>query len=189
MRLESAAGRLMVAGKDAVAGAAAGCVGSVLMITLMKPGLARWLDPSRRPREFVPRQVVRWLDGRTTLVSLRTRRQETSAAALAHIGYGAAMGAAYGVLGGAAGGRGHSWAGELGRAAGPSAAGALWGVAVWAVGYQGWMPAVGVRRATTDHPPRQWPLPIANHVLFGVVVAHVFDRTRARGNGNFNAGA
>lgn len=163
-----------VTGSDIAAGALVGCIGSMIMTTLQEPGLPRLLSPAWRPHDFVPRQVVRWLEHRTKRVSLRTRQQETAAAVVAHLGYGAAMGALYGAVYGAL------RSGVPGRGAGPSTAGAVWGLVVWAAGYEGWLPATGVRPATTEHPPREWPVPVANHVLYGMVVAHAFERVRER---------
>lgn len=159
--------------RDAGAGTLAGGVGTVVMTAFMEPGLPRLLDPAWRGREFVPRQVVRWLDDTTPGAALRTHARETTAAAVAHLGYGAAMGALYGLLRGALR---RSTRGGTARLH-PLSAGALWGLAVWAAGYQGWLPAAGVRPATTEHPPRQWPIPIANHILYGVVVAQLLELT------------
>lgn len=150
----------------AATGALAGCVGAVAMVVLMEPSLAGRLGPHWRPTEFVPKQVVRWLERRSGR-TLRSEERETTAAVLTHLAYGSLVGAAYGVL--------------RQRTPNPSAApaGAAWGLLLWAVGYQGWMPALGVRPATTDHPPTQWPVPVANHLLYGTVLSQVYDRIRS----------
>src|SRR5687768_12970220 len=80
-----------------IAGAAAGAVGTAAMTVFMKPGLARWLPPAWRPDEFVPRQVVQWAEGVGGDPDVLTDRQEALAAAFAHLGYGVAMGALYGM--------------------------------------------------------------------------------------------
>jgi hypothetical protein len=37
--------------------------------------------------------------------------------------------------------------------------GMMLGVALWAVSFEGWMPALGVQEATTEN-PKKWPLSI-----------------------------
>ena len=164
---------------QAVSGAVAGAIATAVMTTLMKPGLPRVLGPRWRPRRWVPRQVADWLLDRTGLDHRPRRSRDgalsddarAAAAVLAHFGYGAAAGAVYGLVrgvrpGALAGGR-------------VPAAGAAWGLVVWAAGYEGWMPRAGVRPATSDFPPTRWPLPIANHVVYGMVTAGVVERLRA----------
>jgi uncharacterized membrane protein YagU involved in acid resistance len=149
-----------------VAGALAGLVGTAAMTVFMKPGLVRLLPPRWKPDEFVPLQVVQWgqeIAGDATRLS---EPAEAGAAAAVHLAYGAAMGALYAVLREA-----------LDRP--PAAAlGAGWGVAVWAAGYQGWMPAAGVRPPTTHQPPTKWLVPVANHLVYGVATALAFEGLR-----------
>jgi hypothetical protein len=73
----------------------------------------------------------------------------------AHFAYGAACGAAYA---------------PLARRGGlpPVVSGAAFGVAVWAGSYLGWLPAAGIIRPATEHPPRRTALMIAAHVVWGV---------------------
>lgn len=72
-----------------------------------------------------------------------------------HFAYGAACGAAYA---------------PLARMSGlpPVVSGAAFGVAVWAGSYLGWLPAAGVLRPATEHPPRRTALMIAAHLVWGV---------------------
>ena len=163
---------------QAVTGAAAGAIATAVMTTLMKPGLPRVLGPRWRPRRWVPRQVADWLLDRTAGVDRRRHfgrravgdEARAAAALLAHFGYGAAAGAVYGLVRG-------TQAGAF-PDGGTPAAGAAWGLVVWAAGYEGWMPRAGVRPATSDFPPSRWPLPIANHVVYGMVTAGVVERLR-----------
>jgi hypothetical protein len=149
-------------------GALSGAIGTAAMTVLMKPGLAGLLSPKWRPGEFVPKQVVEWVEERINRPDLLTKGQEMLAASVAHLGYGSTMGAVYGAL-------------RDGREGLPAAAaGALWGLAIWVIGYEGWLPAAGIRPATTDFPPSRWPIPIANHLLYGVVTAMAFDHFRQR---------
>jgi hypothetical protein len=150
--------------RSALSGAAAGVIGTAAMALLMEPGPAGRLPRRYRPAKFVPQQIVEWAEARVGRPDALSPAGERRAAMLAHAGYGAAMGAAYGLL--------------RGRVAPVPAevAGPAWGLLVWAFGYQGWLPAAGVRPATTDHPPEQWPLPIANHAVYGLVTALAFER-------------
>ncbi|MEX2570039.1 MAG: DUF1440 domain-containing protein [Gemmatimonadota bacterium] len=140
-------------------GAVAGIAGTAAMTVVMNPGSAGKLPLRWRPDEFVPRQVVQWLEAISGRPYSLDEAQEQYAAALAHVGYGAGMGAIYALLS-----PGH-------RYAPPAAAGAAWGLLVWAIGYQGWMPAAGVRPPTTHQPPSKWPVPIGSHLVYGVVTA------------------
>jgi hypothetical protein len=91
-----------------------------------------------------------------------------------HFGYGAACGAVYGAL--AANTR------LPVRAA--AAAGVGFGLAVWAGSYLGWLPAAGILRPATEHPPRRNALMIAAHAVWGattgLVVAALSDEGKKK---------
>ena len=153
-------------GRDALIGTVAGAVGTVAMTSIMKPTLAGYLPPAWRPAEFVPKQIIAWMERHTGHPQALSEEQEWAAAALAHLGYGTTMGALYGLTRGRCG------------ALPTPLAGALWGVAVWAFGYEGWLPMLRIRPATTTQPPQKWPVPVANHLLYGIVTALAFDQLR-----------
>jgi hypothetical protein len=50
-------------------------------------------------------------------------------------------------------------------------AGALAGVAVWLASYLGWIPAVGLLKPATRHPPRRNLLMVAVHLVWGAATA------------------
>ena len=78
----------------------------------------------------------------------------TDAATLAHFGFGAAAGAAYGAL------RNE-----------PTLASAIrYGLAVWTVSYFGWVPAFGFLTPAHRHPVRRSALMIAAHVVWGATL-------------------
>lgn len=77
------------------------------------------------------------------------------------VGYGVSAGALYGAM--------------RNRISSPILEGALLGLAVWAVGYLGWLPAADLMPPVTQHSARQIAVPIANHIVFGVAVATAFD--------------
>lgn len=153
-------------GRNALLGAVAGAIGTAAMTSLMKPTLAGYLPAAWRPTQFVPKQIIAWTEGRAGNPHALSEDQEWGAAALAHLGYGAAMGALYGLA--------------RDRFTGMPAplTGLLWGVGVWTFGYEGWLPVLGVRPATTQQPLRKWPVPIVNHLVYGMATALAFERLR-----------
>ncbi len=82
------------------------------------------------------------------------------------LGYGITSGALYGAL----------------RPRGGAIAfeGALLGVAVWAAGYLGWLPAAELMPPVSEHTPRQAVVPIIEHVLFGIAVVSAYDAMTKR---------
>jgi hypothetical protein len=65
------------------------------------------------------------------------------------------------------------------------ACGALLGLATWAAGYLGWLPATGLMPPITKQRPEQVAGPIVTHLLFGIGTAALYallrGRTSARG--------
>lgn len=49
--------------------------------------------------------------------------------------------------------------------------GAVTGAAVWAASYFGWIPAAGILKPASEHPPRRNALMIAAHLVWGGVTA------------------
>ena len=78
------------------------------------------------------------------------------AASLAHIGFGAAGGAAFGVA--------------ASRFALPDGAAVPWALGIWLVSYFGWIPALGILPPPTDdRPGRAWTM-LGAHVVYGVAL-------------------
>ena len=61
-----------------------------------------------------------------------------------------------------------------------AAAGAAFGLAVWAAGYAGWLPLIGIRESTVAGPPAKIPFPLAAHIVFGVTTAAVHEAVAPR---------
>ena len=149
----------------------AGITGTVAMTLALRRVLPRLL-PRHAARPFLPELVVggmeRKLTGRRRLPP-HARRVATMPA---HYAYGAAAGLAYGLL-------------RAGAARVPPAAlGSVWGLAVWAASYQGWLPAAGITPATTDRPPAERVTPIAAHLVFGLATAYAFEALSAEPAGD-----
>jgi hypothetical protein len=58
--------------------------------------------------------------------------------------------------------------------------GILFGIAVWAVGYLGWMPKLRLMPPVTRQTPAQVMGPLVQHVLFGMMVTGVIRAARRR---------
>jgi hypothetical protein len=127
----------------AVRGAASGLVATVPMSVLMAASEALGLLPDPPP-PLIVRRLLPALDPRAVdLVTVVT-----------HAAYGAAAGAAFAVL-------------PLRR--GPLL-GVGFGLAVWAAGYEGWVPLLGVLPpAHRDHRGRVLTM-VAAHVVYGVTL-------------------
>jgi len=87
-------------------------------------------------------------------------------APLAHLGFGAAGGLAYG----------------LARRVVPVVPGALlgiaFGLAVWTVSYKGWIPAMGILPPPEDDRPGRPTVMVAAHVVYGLALGWLIRRPR-----------
>src|SRR5437660_1221614 len=104
------------------------------------------------PGEFMVNKAEQLLP-RTTRKRIPVKA-ETAAAKCLALGYGMTFGALYSSA------RPHTKRALL--------EGSLLGLIAWAAGYLGWLPAAGLMRPVWKHKPRQIPLPIAEHALYGV---------------------
>jgi len=66
--------------------------------------------------------------------------------------------------------------------------GAGYGVAVWALSYLGWIPALNVLKPATQHPPRRDLLMIAAHLVWGTALAAGTRELNRSANDVFAAG-
>lgn len=129
----------------AVKGAATGVVATGAM-SLFLLGAQRW--------GFLRRQPPRIIVDKTTPELPDEVERQTSVAA--HFGYGTAGGVAYGLLS---------------RMLPANAlTGTAFGLAVWAAGYEGWLPAMNILPpAHEDKPSRRYTM-IAAHVVYGATL-------------------
>lgn len=106
-----------------------------------------------------PRKLTRRI---LTLAGHRPRGHALNlATAAAHVGYGAAGGALFGLLP---------------RPLRSATGGALFGVAIWAVSYMGWIPKLGLmRRPSRDRIGRPTSMVLA-HVIYGATLGATFAR-------------
>jgi uncharacterized membrane protein YagU involved in acid resistance len=110
------------------------------------------LLPSDERYALPPREITDRIGGSPILSASETNR---SAAALTnHFAFGALAGAVYAAL-------------FPNRGSGP---GVIYGLAVWAASYLGWIPAAGILPDATRHPLRRNLLMLAAHVVWGATL-------------------
>ena len=144
----------MTAAQDVVRGAAAGAVATVAMSGVM---LALRRPMGEQPPDAITTSAAHAVGADPT------ERQADAMAVAAHLGFGAGTGALY----------------ALGPRVGPPVLrGVLTGLALWAVSYQGWIPALGILpKASEDRPARPAVMVLA-HVVYGAVLGAVEERWR-----------
>ncbi|MDK3258722.1 DUF1440 domain-containing protein [Blastococcus capsensis] len=145
--------------RAALAGALGGVAGGVAMTVMMTKVAPHVVPQSMRPDKPAPEKAVEWAEQEAGRPDALSGKSEKGAALAAHLAYSAAAGAGYGLVRSA-----------LQRVP-PPAAGAVFGLTVWAVSFEGLLPAIGVMQRTTEHPPKRWPAPLMGHTIFGVVTA------------------
>jgi uncharacterized membrane protein YagU involved in acid resistance len=150
--------------RAALAGALGGVAGGVAMTVLITQVAPRVAPKSMLPDTPAPVKTVRWAEREVGRPQALSGKSEQAAAMAAHLAYSAVTGAGYGLA--------RSSLPAVREVPAP-AAGALFGLLVWAASFQGLLPALGVKEATTAHPPKRWPAPLMGHAVFGVVTAAV----------------
>jgi uncharacterized membrane protein YagU involved in acid resistance len=142
--------------RGALAGAAAGLVGTALMTAVMLPLKKASMSPGTVP----PRQITdNLLDKLGLRDYLSPPAFEASWIAL-HFGYGSVSGAAYALAQKASGGKCSFLAG------------APFGMVLWAAGYCGWLPLTGLYPPPTRLPKRKVAAElIGTHLIYGMSTA------------------
>lgn len=140
---------------DVVRGAAAGCIATAPMTWAMEVMHRRLPERERYP--LPPRQIATRVAEEAGVKNHLDERQRLGLTLAAHFGMGAAAGALYGLIA-----RHQPLPAPL--------AGAAFGIAVWAGNYLGLLPALGVLRPATEHPPRRTALMVAAHLVWGAVL-------------------
>lgn len=150
-----------------LAGAIAGLVSTAAMTAAMEAMFRALPDRERYP--LPPREITEDVTERTGTATALDERQHRELALASHFAYGAAAGAVYA---------------PLARAASlpPALGGIGYGLAVWAVSYLGWIPALRILRPATEHPARRNALMLAAHAVWGLTTGLAADRlTRPTG--------
>ena len=145
-----------VTSRDLVRGAAAGAVATVPMSAVM---LALRRPMGEQPPDAITTEAAH------AVGASPTERQADAMAVVAHLGFGAVTGAAYAL------------APRLGP---PVLRGVVTALGVWAVSYQGWVPALGILPKASEDRPARPAVMIAAHVVYGAVLGGLEDRLRRR---------
>jgi hypothetical protein len=151
----------------AIRGAVAGAIGTLAMVALRRVLEPQLVPSSIRHKKHPPEQVTEWAASKTGKARALPKRKKMTAAMVLHFGYGSAAGALYGVA-----------RERLPHDDGIVSAvdeGATFGTAVWAASVEGLLPALGIAPPTTDLPKRKWPMPVLEHMAYGVVTALAFE--------------
>lgn len=146
--------------RSGVAGTLAGLAGVAAMTATMElyyrllPQDERWpLEPSLIVSRVTPSRLRGGEQG--------TQRHQALTLA-AHVGYGAASGAAYALT--------------MGKAPLPTPIKGLgFGLGLFAVSYLGWLPTAGILRPATAYPASRNAGLIAAHLVYGAVTAFITD--------------
>jgi hypothetical protein len=158
--------------KEVLLGSVAGCAATVPM-TLAMEVLHRRLPPAEQ-YPLPPRQVTVRAAEAVGVGAPSSDSRQKAATIVAHFGVGTAMGALYGTA-------------TRGRRPGPLG-GAAFGLAVWAGNYLGLLPALGLLRPATEHPPRRTAIMIAAHLVWGAAAAALLDLATRRDTSGRNPG-
>jgi hypothetical protein len=144
-------------------GAAAGLLATVPMTAAMV-AMHRKL-PARERFPLPPRRVTMRAAGKAGVRRHMRESHRTAATLAAHFGYGTAVGSLLGAF----------------APKGPAkaaAAGAGFGLLVWAVSYLGLMPALDLHPPATRDTPRRNLLMVAAHLLWGATAGVIADSLR-----------
>jgi uncharacterized membrane protein YagU involved in acid resistance len=119
--------------------------------------------PRHERHPLPPRKITMEMARRAEVEQHMSRTHRTAATWASHFGYGSVVGALYGAL--------------CRKGIGPGfGSGTLYGLAVWAVSYLGILPALGILKPATRHPPRRTALMIVAHVVWGIVLGGLMRR-------------
>lgn len=149
-------------------GSVAGLIATVPMTAAME-AIRRGL-PGHVP--LPPREVAIGLSRRVGLTPHIDHWGEPgrdAVTAVAHFGYGAMVGAIYGVV-----------EPQLPRSVPPAVKGAGYGLLVWVGSYFALLPALGITRPLRDRPVRQQTTLFASHLVWGAAVGMIASRLSAR---------
>jgi hypothetical protein len=134
-------------------GALGGIAGTAAMTMAMRWMHRRLADKERYP--LPPREIIESMSRPTPAYRRADEGALQDLTLGAHFAYGAATGALYG----------------LARPEGGAAAGAGYGLLVWAASYLGWIPALGILAPATRHPLRRDGLMLVAHLVWGATTA------------------
>ena len=143
---------------DATRGAIAGLAGTVAMSAAM--AATRLAGVMRH--EVPPRKITARSEDAVGLYDRLSQPEFEASWVVGHFAYGMANGMAYAAV--------------RRRLPGPApVAGSAFGLAVWAISYAGWLPAVGLYPPPTEDAGDRIAAMIAHHLVYGAATAIVYD--------------
>jgi hypothetical protein len=142
-------------------GALAG-LGAAIPMTLAMEVMHRSL-PAHERYPLPPREITEELIAQAGLREQLGEAEYVELSLLSHFSYAAAAGAIYAAL-------------ARKYTPSPLPAGITFGLGLWAISYLGWLPAAGILRPATQHPPRRTALMVTAHVVWGSVLGLLVDR-------------
>ena len=135
---------------------AAGTAALTAVVQLEK----RALPWGQKHNALFPHKVVKKAENFFGVRGRLTGNSETAAIHGSNFAYGALMGGLYG-----------GSAPKLNMS--PWVSGPLFGLALWAIGLSGWVPAFGAERAPWKKAPMQAMMPILSHLAYGLAAGAV----------------
>ena len=152
-------------GSQLFSGALAGCIATAPMTVSME--LMHRLLPRREQYPLPPSEITAELTEQTGVSDDLDQQEHVGLSLVNHFAYGAAAGALYAPL--------------ASRADfSPVLKGITYGLILWVVSYLGLLPALGIMRPATEHPPRRNLLMIVAHVVWGSVTGVLVEVARQR---------
>ena len=154
-------------GKTLIDGAIAGFIATVPM-SLVMLALQRMLPPQRQS-PLPPSEITERAAKRADVETAAQDPWHDLLTLISHFGFGATVGSLYGPL--------------AQRAPFPKfASGFLFGLVVWFVSYQGWLPALRLLPPASKQPPKRNLIMIAAHLVWGASLGLLLQsRARSRG--------
>ena len=150
-------------------GAVSGAVGTTLMSEVLAFARSAGLFPDEIPQE----QIFEAAERKAGLSDAIPDAISEAGWISNHFSYGAVAGAVYGLL-----------QGKVIRMPGAFVpAGAVFGLALWAIGFGGWAPLAGLYPPPTEDQPRKQWAEIAAHLVYGGATATLYwmlNRSRQR---------
>lgn len=143
-----------------LAGAVGGLVATIPMTAAMLL-LFRRLPPMEQ-YPLPPREITMEVASRVGQKHRLPETARTNLSLLAHFGYGALTGGLYPALGI--------------RPRHPVIGGSIYGIAVWALSYLGWIPALKILHPATRHPPPRRRLMLIAHAVWGAGTTLITER-------------
>jgi uncharacterized membrane protein YagU involved in acid resistance len=151
--------------RNVLAGAAAGVAATVPMTMVMETLHERL--QGEVPRPLPPREIAEGLAVKFGVRRDLSERDMQNLTLALHVGYAALTGAIFSTM-------------VPSRRGVGAAAGALFGLGVWATSYLGWLPMSGVRQPITYDPVARTGLMIAAHLAWGAAAGGILSAMASR---------